>query len=214
MANAIRVYFDFASPYAYAAVPGIEAIGREHGRELDWRPMLLWAVLEAQDIAMPVASAAKWRYLEHDMQRSAAFHGVPYNHPGELLPLSSHRAARLYLAATAADPARAPALRTAIFRALFVETRDISDAQVLADIAVTAGLTRDEASAMMDGTDGRARLKATIDAAVADGVCGSPFFIVDGEGFFGADRLPQIAWRLAGGGGDGDVTAATGEGRR
>jgi len=32
---------------------------------------------------------------------------------------------------------------------------------------------------------------------VAEGVIGSPYTVVDGEGYFGADRLPQIAWRLA-----------------
>ena len=49
----------------------------------------------------------------------------------------------------------------------------------------------------MKGPIGRQRLAAAIDAAIADKVCGSPFFIVDGEPFFGADRLDQIAWRLS-----------------
>ena len=49
----------------------------------------------------------------------------------------------------------------------------------------------------MEGPLGRERLAAAVDAAIADKVCGSPFFIIDGEPFFGADRLPQIAWRLS-----------------
>jgi 2-hydroxychromene-2-carboxylate isomerase len=48
----------------------------------------------------------------------------------------------------------------------------------------------------MEGPLGRQRLGEAIERAVADHVCGSPYFLVDGEGFFGADRLPQIAWRL------------------
>ena len=61
----------------------------------------------------------------------------------------------------------------------------------------------------MNGPLGRARLAAAVDAAVADKVCGSPYFIVDGEPFFGADRLPQIAWRL----GQAHAIPASGEKR-
>ena len=62
MTNPIRFYLDFASPYAYFAAAQVEAIGEEFGREVKWRPILMWAVLKAQGIAAPmeapVASAA------------------------------------------------------------------------------------------------------------------------------------------------------------
>ena len=51
--------------------------------------------------------------------------------------------------------------------------------------------------AAIDGPVGRERLAAAVADAVAAGVFGSPFVILDGEPFFGADRLPQIAWRLS-----------------
>ena len=195
MAAPIVFYFDFASPYAYVALAPLDALARAHGREVEWRPIILWAVFKALGIAAPLGTPARWRYLQLDMARSAAFHGVPYRHP-EALPASSHLAARLYLVVERADPVLARRLGPALFRAFMADGRDITDPEVLAAVAGECGVPADRARAAMDGADGRALLAASVERAIADGVCGSPFFIVDGEPFFGADRLPQIAWRL------------------
>jgi 2-hydroxychromene-2-carboxylate isomerase len=196
MAEPIRFYLDFASPYAWFALDGIERLAREHGRPLEWRPVLIWAVLKAHDIAAPLNVPAKRGYFLTDMTRSAAFHGVPFRHPSKL-PLSAHLASRLYYAIAERDLPRAKAFGRAVFAAFFTRDEDISDAAVVTRLAGSHGLAAAEAHEAMNGALGRERLAATVDAAIAEGVCGSPFFIVDGEPFFGADRLPQIAWRLA-----------------
>lgn len=195
MAAPIRFYFDFASPYAWFAVPGIGRLAAAHGRELTWRPVLMWAVLKEQGIAPPADSSAKWAYLMADMVRSAAFHAVPYRHPRQL-PLSSHRAARLFYAIERHDPAKAVGYARDVFSAFFTGERDITDDGVLAEIAARHDLSATTALEGMEGGYGRERLAHAISRAVEDGVCGSPFFILDGEPFFGADRLPQIEWRL------------------
>jgi 2-hydroxychromene-2-carboxylate isomerase len=192
----IRFYFDFASPYAWFALPGITRLAVAHGRDIDFKPVLMWAILKEQGIAPPANSSAKWSYLLADMVRSADFYGVPYRHPRQL-PLSSHRAARLYYAIEHADPGRARRFGESVLSAFFVEERDISDRDVLVELAGRHGLSSDTSREAMEGGYGRSRLAAAVVEAVADGVCGSPFFILDGEPFFGADRLPQIEWRLA-----------------
>ena len=196
MAAPIVFYFDFASPYAYVSLGRIAEIARRHGREVEWRPVILWAVFKALGIGAPLASAARWRYLQLDMVRSAAFHGVPYRHPPNL-PVSTHLANRLYLAVERDDPVIARRLGLALFQAFMADGRDITDREVLAAVADEAGVPADHARAAMDGADGRALLAAAVARAVGDGVIGSPYFIVDGEPFFGADRLPQIEWRLS-----------------
>lgn len=195
MAGPIRFYFDFASPYAWFSVAGIEAIGREFGRSVEWKPVLAWAILKAHGIFPPMDSPARRAYLVNDMKRSADFMGVPYVHPVKL-PLSAHLAARLYYSAIE-EPDRARALAERLFRAFFLERQDISDAGVLRRLAADAGM--DEARAMegMQGAAARTRLEQAVDEAIAAGVVGSPYFIADGEGFFGADRLPQLRWHLA-----------------
>lgn len=194
----IRFWFDFASPYAWFAMDRLDALAARHGRAVELRPFLLWAVLGKQGIHPPGEAPAKWDYIVRDMKRSAAFFGLPYVHP-EKIPFSAHRAARLFHAIHAVDPARADRLARAILRALFAEGRDIAAPEILRGLAATHGLASEEADAAMDGDQGRALLAAAVDEAAADGVCGSPFILVDGEPFFGADRLPQIEWRLSAG---------------
>jgi 2-hydroxychromene-2-carboxylate isomerase len=196
MAEPIHFYFDFASPYAYFALDGVEGLASRHGRRVEWRPILLWAVLKAHNIAPPLDTPARRSYFMTDMPRSAAFYGIDYRQP-EKLPLSSHRAARLYYALAEREPEVARTYGCDVFSALFVRGEDISEENALMRIAGRHGLEASVARDAMDGKIGRRRLAAAINAAVADNVTGSPWFIVDGEPFFGADRLAQVEWRLS-----------------
>ena len=192
----LRFYFDFASPYAYFALRPLRALAKEHGRNIEYRPMLLWAILKAHGIAAPFDAPVKRAYFIADMVRSAAFHGTPYRHPAKL-PVSSHLAARLYYAVVEQRPESAQTLVRDVFDALFARGEDITLAGVLGALATAQGLDLETVREAMEGRIGRQHLAEVIDQAIADDVCGSPYMIVDGEGFFGADRLPQIAWRLS-----------------
>lgn len=198
MADPIRFYFDFASPYAYFAAQQIGGIGQEFGREVEWRPILMWAVLKAHGIAAPMDAPVKRAYMLNDMERSAAFFGMPYRKPVKL-PLSSHLAGRLFYAVRERDPVKAMALAHRLLPAFFAEQRDISDATTLSDLAAEVGISRETTADAMQSPAGRAGLEAAVAEAVTAGVVGSPHFLVDGEGFFGADRLPQLRWFLGGG---------------
>lgn len=199
MAGPICFWFDFASPYAYFAMDEIDKIGAEFDREVEWRPVLLWAVFKAHGIAPPLDAPVKRAYFLRDMQRSADFFGLPYREPVRL-PLSSHLAARLYYATAGDDRQKAVMLARRLFRAFFVERKDISDEAVLTDLAADAGIAAKAASEGMKGSKGRALLEQAVDHAIAEKMIGSPYIVVDGESFFGADRLPQLRWFLSGGG--------------
>lgn len=68
------------------------------------------------------------------------------------------------------------------------------------DIAAEVGVDKAALAAVLAGPEIRNRLAAEVDLALARGVFGSPYFIVDGEGFWGSDRLPQLERWLATGG--------------
>lgn len=195
MAGPIVFYFDFASPYAYFALDGLTRLGAETDRGVEWRPVLVWAVLKAHGITGPMETAARRDYIVRDMVRSAEFYGQPYKHPSKL-PLSAHHAMRLYYAIEQQDRETAHAFGREIFSAFFTRDQDISNEEVVVDVAARVGIGDCEARHGISGDYGRWQLSQMVDRAAADGVVGSPFFIVDGEGFFGADRLPQLAWRL------------------
>lgn len=198
MPTPIRFYFDFASPYAYFAAAQIDQIGQEFGREIEWRPFLMWALLKAQGISAPFESEAKKAYLLRDMQRSAAFFGLPYQ-PPQKMPLSAHQAGRLFYAVKATDPEAALRLARRLLAAYFADGLDISDASTLSQIAGKAGIDVQQAADAINSPAGRTGLEAAVTDAVETGVIGSPYFVVDGEGLFGADRLPQLRWLLSGG---------------
>lgn len=195
MTGPIRFYFDFASPYAYVCLDAVERLAAEAGRGLEWRPILAWAVLKAHGIAAPMEPSAKRAYFLRDMERSAAFFGVPYREPMRL-PMSSHAAARLWHVLAVEDPGLARDFGRRVFDAFFVRHLDIGEAEVLRGLLVETGLSGDQAEAAMESPEGRGRLEACVAGAVEDGCIGSPFFVVDGEGFFGADRLPQLRRHL------------------
>lgn len=198
MANPIVFYFDFASPYAYFALDRIEEIGRAAGREVEWRPVLIWAIFREIGVPTPTDVPAKRDYMFADMKRSAEYFGIPYRHPARM-PASAHLATRLYLSIADRDSALGRKLGRALFDAFFRDERDITEKAEVVAIAAETGIETATAEDGMNGPRGRELLAASIAQGVADGVIGSPFFIIDGERFFGADRLPHIDWRLKNG---------------
>lgn len=192
MAEAIRFYFDFASPYAYFASREIEKVAADCDRSVEWRPVLLWAVLKAHAIAPPMDAPVKRDYFFKDMARSARFYGLPYEQPAKF-PLSSHLAARLFHFIDRDDSQASITFARRVFSTFFVEGVDISDETVMTELASEVGLSSELAKEGMKGPQGRALLESAVSEAIADGVIGSPFFIADGEKYFGADRLSHLA---------------------
>ncbi len=195
MSEPIHLYLDFASPYSYLALEPLARLAEDHGRDLQLKPILLWAVFKQQGVANPLEKPARRAYFLQDVMRSAEFLGMPLRLP-EPLQISAHLAARLFHARTAEKPQEALRLAREIFRTFFAEGRDITRPENLAALPCLADEAPDTIQAMIEGAEGRQRLAATVDEAVAAGVVGVPFVQIDGESFFGADRLPQIAWRL------------------
>ncbi|MGE7469832.1 2-hydroxychromene-2-carboxylate isomerase [Bosea sp. NPDC003192] len=195
MPGAIRLYLDFASPYSYFALRPLARLAEEHGRTLELRPILLWAVFKQQGVVNPLEKPARRRYFLEDVVRSAEFFGLPFRVP-EPLQISAHLAGRLYHGWTATRPQDGLRLASEIFEAFFARAENIADPAVLAALPCFAGETPEAIRAMIDGSEGRQHLGEAVDEACAANVIGVPFVTLDGESFFGADRLPQIAWRL------------------
>lgn len=195
MPGTLRLYLDFASPYSYFALGPLAQLAQEHGRDLKLRPILLWAVFKQQGVTNPLETPARRRYFLEDVTRSAEFFGLPFRIP-EPLQISAHLAGRLYHAWTATRPQDGLRLASEIFEAFFARAENIADPAVLAALPCLSGETPETIRAMINGAEGRQRLSEAVDEANAAGVTGVPFVTLDGESFFGADRLPQIAWRL------------------
>jgi 2-hydroxychromene-2-carboxylate isomerase len=199
MAEPLEFYFDFSSPYAYLASEQIDALAARYGRQVKWRPILLGVVFKATGGAPLTEIPLKGDYSRRDFDRSARFLGLPFRFPSKF-PLPTQAAARAYYWLHQQDCARARAFAHGVFRALFVHDRDISDMAVVTELAVQAGADPAALAAAIRSEEMKTRLRQECDAAIARGVFGAPFIFIDGESFWGADRLPQIERWLAEGG--------------
>jgi 2-hydroxychromene-2-carboxylate isomerase len=133
------------------------------------------------------------------MIRTAKYHGVPYRHP-TVFPISSVSPCRAFYWLDARDPKRAKDLARALYRAYFVDDVDISSADNTVAVCAKFGLKADEVRTGIGDQAIKDRTRTEVDKAISRGAFGSPYTIVDGESFWGSDRLDQIDKWLATGG--------------
>jgi 2-hydroxychromene-2-carboxylate isomerase len=200
MAAPIDFYFDFSSPYGYLAAQQIEQLATRHGRTVDWHPLLLGVIFKSTGSAPLTELPLKGDYARRDFARSARFHGSADFRLPARFPIPTQAPARIMLWLKATDPALAVRVAQQLYRAYFVDGIDISAPEAAAAQAANEGVDPATARAAVDDPAIKTALKGEVDRALARGVFGSPFIIVDGEPFWGLDRLDQVERWLATGG--------------
>ena len=199
MAQPIDFYFEFASPYGYLASTQVDALAERHGRTALWHPIMLGAAFKETGARPLMQTPLKGPYLLHDVPRFARLLGVPLTLP-PVMPMNSLAASRACVWLEEDDPAEAKRLAEALFHAHWGEGRDLGAPEAVADVAAGLGIDRVALLAALADQRIKDRLKEQTQAAIERGVFGSPFIFVDGEPFWGADRLAQVdTWLTRGG---------------
>jgi 2-hydroxychromene-2-carboxylate isomerase len=199
LANPIDFYFDFSSPYGYLAATRINAIGAKYQRRVKWRPILLGPAFKASGNAPLVAQPLKGAYSTRDFARTARYMGVPFKQP-DPFPIATHQAARVFYWLDEQDPLKAHRFAMTCFATYFAEGIDISSIEKVVELAMRVGADAQAVTRALADAAVKDRLKHEVDAALAVGVFGSPYIVVDGEPFWGSDRLDQVqAWLETGG---------------
>lgn len=199
MTEPILFYFDFSSPYGFLAAREIDDLAARHGREVIWKPMLLGAVFKRNGIQPLVNVPLKGSYTKRDLDREARRLGIDFRLPNPF-PFASIAAARAFYWLWDRDPVQARVFGQALFERAFVSGQDISKPNVVLEEAKAQGQDRAAMQAALQNPALKERLRQEVDAAIAAGVFGSPFVLVDGEPFWGYDRFPKIeAWLETGG---------------
>lgn len=185
----VEVFYDFASPFAYLGAEAIEAVAAAAGSPVTWTPILLGALFReigTPDVPLHTFSAARAAWTRRDLHDHATWRGTPFTF-ASTFPLRTVLALRVALLE--------PRARRPLFRAAWAEDRDLGRPEVVAEVLRAAGLDPGLVAAA-DGDAPRRRLRTHTDRARDLGIHGVPTFVVDGERFWGQDRLDQVAAAL------------------
>ncbi|HVN42733.1 MAG TPA: 2-hydroxychromene-2-carboxylate isomerase [Steroidobacteraceae bacterium] len=192
----VEFFFDFGSPASYLAWTQLPGICATAGATLLYRPMLLGGVFQATGNTSPVTVPAKGRYLLTDLARFARRYGVPMrfnpNFPINTLTLM-RGAAGLQLR----EPTRFEDYVASMFRAMWVDGRNLGDPVIVAETLEQAGFDAAAVLALASDPVVKDALKAATEEAVRRGAFGAPTMFVGEQLFFGQDRLDFVREALA-----------------
>jgi len=195
MARTLEFYFDYGSPYSYLADTQVEAIAKRAGATLARKPMLLGGVFKSTGNASPMTIELKSKWSATDLPMWARHYGVPFQR-NPFFPVNT---LALMRGATAAQiDGVFDKYHPAMFKAMWVDGRNLNDIKEVVAVLTAAGLDAQKIGNRIQDQDVKDRLKATTDEAVARGVFGAPTSFVDGMMFFGNDRLPFVEMALKG----------------
>jgi 2-hydroxychromene-2-carboxylate isomerase len=191
----LRFYFDFISHNAYIAWTQIYPLAERYGRTVEPIPVLFAGLLNANGQKGPAEIPAKAWWMAKDLLRKAARLNVPMRPPAShpFNPLVALRAALV-----PNDPVQRKHLIDALFRATWVDGKDVSKPDIVAAIGTSVGIDGAALLAAIQSDHIKQRLRSETDAAVEQLVFGVPTMIVDDELFWGYDDFGHLELYLAG----------------
>ena len=198
-AQTIEFWFDFSSPYAYFASLSLEEIAERHHRSVQWRPFMLGVLFKTTGMTSLAQTPLRGDYAKHDWLRLARRAGVAFS-PPESHPVTQRPASRAFYWIEKERPELAVPFAKRVFQSYFSAGNDTSHSDRVAAIASEWGIAETAVHEAIGLPAVKQEVRARTDEALRRGIFGSPFFVVDGEPFWGHDRLPMLDdWLQRGG---------------
>jgi 2-hydroxychromene-2-carboxylate isomerase len=191
MSHIVEYFFAPQSPWAYLGHERLGSLAKAHGAQIDLKPCDLGKVFGVSG-GLPLAKRAPQRQAHRlvEMKRWSEYLQLPLNLHPKFFPVSGDAAAKLIIATRLAHGTDAAfALTGAVMRAVWAEERNIADADTLATIAQECELDGKMLLKSSETASVQAEYDRHTDAAISANVFGSPWYVLDGEGFYGQDRL-------------------------
>ena len=206
MTATVDLFWSFRSPYSYLAVPGAIRLAQDFRVEVAFRPVLPLAVRDPSFFSPDNLKRA--RYIRLDWPRRAEMLGVPHAWPKpdpivqdprtfEIAKEQPYIFRLTYLGVEAERRGKGLAFAQEVSRLIFGGMRDWHLGEHLAQAASRAGLElASMEKAIADPASHHATVEDNQQALAAAGHWGVPTFVIDGEPFFGEDRIETLRWRL------------------
>jgi 2-hydroxychromene-2-carboxylate isomerase len=196
MAKEFDFYFDVGSPAAYLAWTQVPKLARETGATVHYMPFLLGGVFQATGNRSPMEVPAKSAWMNEDLARFAQRYGVPFRHNPHF-PINTLMLMRGALGLQMREPARLLPYGDAVFRAIWVDGRNMNDPATVAGVLQEAGFDPPQLLALTQDPLVKDHLKTVTQDAVGRGVFGAPTFFVGDRMFWGQDRMEFVREALA-----------------
>jgi 2-hydroxychromene-2-carboxylate isomerase len=194
MGKTVTYFLTPQSPWVYLGHARLVALAKANDAVIDIKPIDLGKVFSVSG-GLPLSKRAPQRqsYRLLEMARWAAHLQLPLNPQPKFFPVPPEQASRLIIAArTSLGPDVALDLTGAILRALWAEDKNIADDATLVQVADLCGLDGRMLLKSSETTGVQEQLDKNTDEAIAANVFGAPWYIVDGEPFWGQDRLDFV----------------------
>ena len=184
----MELWFDLASNYSYLTLMRIDTLAEEAGVKVRWEPFLLGPIFESfgWNSSPFVLQKEKGAYVWKDMERQAAKYGLPWRKPARF-PQNTVLPVRVALLGRD-EPWMHPFCR-AMAQANFAEDREISTLETVREVLESLSLPAAAILARVQSPEEKPKLRAQVERARALGIFGAPTFFVDGEMYWGNDRL-------------------------
>ena len=200
MPKTIDYYFTVTSPWSYLGDARLRAIAGRHGWRINHRPVDMGDMFAVSG-GLPLAKRPPQRvaYRMMELKRWRARLGVPLTLEPKFFPAADTMARRLILAAQhdGLDAPRLGDLVHAFMRAVWVDEKDIADPATLTAVLDGMGLDSAHLLARADAADIDAAARANTEQAKRIGVFGAPTYVIDGELFWGQDRLDFVEEKVS-----------------
>lgn len=192
----IDYYYVPISGYAYLGEPRLIALAARFELTVNFLPVNIGEVFTAAEVTAPAAqSPQRIAYRRLDMTRIAERLGLPINPAPAYWPVNPDLACRIIYAAKEQNT-DVHAVSLALLRAVYTEQKNIADPEQVRQTLSAAGFDAEKLILTANKPPARDALRATTQKAIEIGIPGSPSYVLNGEIFFGQDRLTDLQWRL------------------
>lgn len=197
----VDFYFDFISPFGFFASLRIDALAARHGYRTRWNPMLIGvSVVKVMGMKPLLETPLKGPYIIRDGNRYARRENINLGRRLDAPMADPRPAGRAYSWIRRHFPGQGKEFAQQVFAAYWLQGLDISKESTLDGLLSTLGLATPEMVAGIRSDEAADLLRGNVQSSLAHGVFGSPFFIVNGEPFFGVEKMELLEDWLATGG--------------
>ncbi len=199
MAKHVDYYVSLNSPWTYLASKRFEAMAQKHNASVTIWPVDFGSVFAVSGgLPLPKRSPQRQAYRMMELKRWRDHLGIALTLEPKYFPADEVPAARCVIALREQGRmADAIKLAHAVLSALWTEEKNTGDPATLKAIIAACGLDADAVMQAGAAPETAAKRDEYTKAAIDSGVFGAPFFIIDGERFWGQDRLDFVERKLA-----------------